>query len=125
MSSALKVRRWVIRVSVACFPRLGSRLRPPGPGAPLPWGPPAGLGPQRFDRGVAGGGVRRAHMDDAPEPPLACGTARRGKAPTGAGPALERPEAAFHGVGGRGEAGPPHATEALGQLGRHCAAPWE
>ena len=65
---------------------------------------PPGLGHDHFDRGVAGGGVLREHIDDEKEQQLAFGTEDRVKASTGAVKALERPEEAFQRVGGRGEA---------------------
>src|SRR6266849_6284113 len=82
------------------------------------------LGHDDFNGGLARGRVLREHRDDEKEQQLAFGTEHRVKAPTGAVKSLERPEEAFHRVGGRGEAGTPHATDELGQLGLHRADPW-
>lgn len=84
---------------------------------------PRTLGHDDFDGGLARGRVLCEPIDDEKEQQLACGTEHRVKAPTRAGKAPERPEEAFHRVGGRGEAGTLHARDELGPLRLHRGHP--
>jgi hypothetical protein len=86
-------------------------------------GPPPGLGQDHFERGGAGGRVRREHRDAAQEPPRAFGPEHRVQAAPGGVKTLERSEAPLGGLGGRGQADMADAADAPGPLLVHAGDP--